>query len=404
MSLVKLPCRPRQLQKNRLEFSLQNPTLAIDTSPIEGEFGSQPRPVLSLVAKAEENLWSTLLENYHPLGDRVVIGEHLRYFAWIEGRPVALLLWGRASLKLAARDRLIGWSIEERKQNLHRVVNNYRFLILPWVRVKHLGSHILSANVRRISRDWQQAFGHGLEVLETFVDPDKFGGTTYRGANWILVGLTNGSGRIGPRYHHHGHRKFIFLYPLSRGLRARFRRAPPVNQIVSSISCSLSSPETWNMDGNSMIDPLTCAPVCTEKPNHALEAADLGLVAEELRIFHGQFRDVFPRREHWDNAGGYLAGLLSEKVGRCNAERLALLGPEAQRPRTVQHFLSSGAWSNEAVRFRNEQMVAEFLGEPDGMLQGEAATSPSSGRFRFSEEREEISRGCPPMVRNTWEN
>lgn len=359
--------------------------LEFDTSLLEGGLSGLPDIRMSIVHQDEDALWSSLLHRYHPLGARIVIGEHLKYFAWLDQRPVALLLWGRASLKLAARDRLMGWDSQERLHCLDRVANNYRFLILPWVRVPNLGSQLLSINVRRISNDWLQTFGQGLELLETFVNPDQFRGTVYRAANWIPVGYTQGSGRRGTRYHFHGHKKLIFLYPLSSQVRDSLRRrAPPLsvsnelNFLDPGTSASTSS-KTGILNGGSMTYCELKAPPCTEEPACSLEAADLEEIARELQSFHRLFRDVFPRREPWEKAEIYLRGIMSSEVERHNAERLALYGPTALPPRTVQFFLTESVWSDQAVRMRNQQLVAEQLGEPNGILILDGSDFPKKG-------------------------
>lgn len=135
-----------------------------------------------------------------------------------EQNPLGCLLFGSAAWKCAPRDDFIGWSTGARKANLHLVTNNMRFLILPWVRVPHLASHILGRVVRRISGDWVKKYGHPIHLLETFVQRDCFQGICYRAANWICVGQTSGRGRNG----HPGLKvaiKDIYLYPLTKRFR-----------------------------------------------------------------------------------------------------------------------------------------------------------------------------------------
>jgi hypothetical protein len=121
--------------------------------------------------------WRAYMQRYHYLGDVPVVGESLRYVATLDGQLVALLAWGSASLHNGPRDRYVGWDIAARRANLHLVVNNVRFLILPWVSQRHLASRVLGANLRRLSRDWQNTYGHELELAETFVDSARFAGT-----------------------------------------------------------------------------------------------------------------------------------------------------------------------------------------------------------------------------------
>jgi hypothetical protein len=169
----------------------------------------------SLVARR----WAFYLQEYHYLGLRVV-GENLGYLARdTQGRELACLLFGAPAWRCAPRDQFLGWSDETRRQRLYTVANNTRFLILPWVRVLHLASHVLGQVTRRIGADWQAKYAHGLDWLETFVERQRFAGTCYRAANWQCVGQTTGRSRQD-RDHTHGLPiKDIYLYRL--GARSR---------------------------------------------------------------------------------------------------------------------------------------------------------------------------------------
>ncbi|MCL6543546.1 MAG: DUF4338 domain-containing protein, partial [Roseiflexus sp.] len=170
---------------------------------------------LELVSGSElEPLWDSLVREYHYLGYQNLLGHRLKYLAFSGGYPVAALSWSAAALRVAVRDAFIGWSEEQRKSYLDRIANNSRFLVFPWVFVPHLASHVLSLNIHRLVRDWEQRFGHPLWLLETFVDPSRFKGTTYKAANWIFIGHTKGYGKEGKGYVHHGFIKEVYVYVL----------------------------------------------------------------------------------------------------------------------------------------------------------------------------------------------
>lgn len=178
---------------------------------------SEVRPVVVTAVEpgsAAAGRWAFYLERFHYLSLRVV-GENLGYLAQdSHGREVAALLFGAPAWRCAARDRALGWTEEERRQQLARVANNTRFLVLPWVRVPHLASHILGAVRRRIDADWRVKYGHGLQWLETFVERERFTGACYRAANWRCVGQTQGRSR---QDRHHTTRvpvKDVYLYAL----------------------------------------------------------------------------------------------------------------------------------------------------------------------------------------------
>jgi Domain of unknown function (DUF4338) len=140
------------------------------------------------------------LAHHHYLGHRNCVGENLRYLVRErEGRPVACLLFGSAAWHCRVRDAFVGWTPPQRQRRLAWMTNNTRFLILPWVRVPHLASHVLGLVARRLSCDWQRRYGHPIHLLETFVERERFTGTCYRAAGWIAVGDTAGRGRNAPR-------------------------------------------------------------------------------------------------------------------------------------------------------------------------------------------------------------
>ena len=158
------------------------------------------------------------MNRYHYLGYRSIGGQSLRYVATAGDEWVALLGWGSAALKCTVRDRFIGWDEQTKLKRLVLLSNNVRFLVLPWVRWKNLASRVLSLNLKRLSEDFQQVYGHPLYLVETFVDP-RFAGTCYRAANWPYVGLTRGWSKSGARYVRNDRPKAVYLYPLSKKAR-----------------------------------------------------------------------------------------------------------------------------------------------------------------------------------------
>ena len=142
----------------------------------------------------QEALFNSLMEQYHYLRYQQPVGEHLKYLVSAQGQVIACLAWCSAPRHLASRDRFIGWSAEARKRNLRLLAYNTRFLILPWVEVPHLASHILGRMAKLVPRDWQQMYAHPVYWLETFIDPARFKGTCYRAANWQHLGSTTGRG------------------------------------------------------------------------------------------------------------------------------------------------------------------------------------------------------------------
>lgn len=189
----------------------------------------QVRPVrLAPVQSAvERGRLTRLLQRHHYLGYRRPVGENLQYLAQDRaGRSLACLVFGAAAWTCAPRDQFIGWSPAARQRHLHRVANQMRFLVLPWVRVPHLASHLLGLVAARINRDWQSKYGHGICLLESFVERSRFQGRCYRAANWICAGQTQGRSRNDPERSRSGPCKDIYLYALRRDWR-RALQAPP---------------------------------------------------------------------------------------------------------------------------------------------------------------------------------
>jgi hypothetical protein len=204
-----------------LEFNRVRPEPArIDTTPVVDRLHNlMPLGFEQVRRTSDESLFNGLIEEHHYLGYEQPVGEHLKYLVWAQGRPVACLAWSSAPRHLGARDRYIGWSAEARRHNIRFIAYNTRFLILPWVQVEHMASHILGRMATRISADWQRMYEHPLYFLETFVDPERFRGTCYRAANWVLLGRTTGRGKQSNSYVPNRSIKEILGYPLTRQFR-----------------------------------------------------------------------------------------------------------------------------------------------------------------------------------------
>jgi uncharacterized protein DUF4338 len=199
---------------------LRPPAVFIDTTPLAMRFGQLgPVEIQPVRRTADEPLFHSLLEQHHYLGYEQPVGEHLKYLVWAQGRPVACLGWCSAPRHLGARDRFIGWDQPARKRNIRLIAYNTRFLMLPWVKVPHLASHILGRMAARISSDWQQLYAHPIYLLETFIDPARFRGTCYRAANWVVVGRTTGRGKADQTHRPNRPIKEILALPLDRHFR-----------------------------------------------------------------------------------------------------------------------------------------------------------------------------------------
>jgi hypothetical protein len=196
--------RAGEIELPPIRFRTLNPFLRrerpaamlIDTTPINGTLAElRPIELHQVRRTADEPLFNSLMEHYHYLAYEQPVGEHLKFVAWAQGRPIACLAWSSAPRHLGSRDRYIGWSAEARRRNIRFIAYNTRFLILPWVRVPHLASHLLAIMARTLSTDWERMYHHPVYFAETFIDPGRFRGTCYRAANWVLMGHTTGRGK-----------------------------------------------------------------------------------------------------------------------------------------------------------------------------------------------------------------
>jgi hypothetical protein len=192
-----------------------------DTAPIGGTVASLGLTIELVRRREGEALFARLLQGHHYLGYRRPVGEHLKYLVYAGNRPLACLAWSSAPLRLGLRDRFVGAPKEAYRHNLHQIAYNSRYLILPWVRVPHLASHLLGRIARRISADWQELYHHPLQLLESFVDTERFRGTCYRAANWICLGRSEGRGTKSIYGEPVCSIKELWVYPLGKRFRER---------------------------------------------------------------------------------------------------------------------------------------------------------------------------------------
>ena len=195
------------------------PLFGVDT-PVGKLDGLHLEPVAG--GGEPSHLWNEFIDRYHYLGFEPLPGAQMRYFArTADGRHLALLGFGAAAWKVSARDSFVGWTPAQRKSRLHLVVNNARFLILPWVRSRNLASALLGMAAGRLADDWACRYSYRPVLLETFVEIPRFRGTCYAAANWRLLGTTAGRGKLDQHRTARLPRKSVWVYPLT----ANFRRA-----------------------------------------------------------------------------------------------------------------------------------------------------------------------------------
>lgn len=215
---INLP--PRFNQKNNLKRNIYAQIPIFKKQDLTGIVGNYSKLTIQIIKQVDSYLWNYLLHYYHYLGQPKLVGEHLKYLAYLDGQVVACISWASAAWKIKSREEFIGWDESTRRKKLYLIANNTRFLVLPWIRVKHLASKVLALNLKRLSDDWQNIYNHRVYLVETFVDTSRFKGTCYKAANWQYVGQTSGSAKKGNDYLYHGQPKAVYLYSLHRKFRS----------------------------------------------------------------------------------------------------------------------------------------------------------------------------------------
>jgi hypothetical protein len=230
---IQLPPIKREVRNRLAERERPEPVIP-DNRPVHGPLADlqplefvQVRRTLekyahngrSALCAQEESLFNSLLEQYHYLGYEQPVGEHVKYLVKARGQVIAGLAWSSAPRHLKLRDLYLGWSDQARERNVHLLAYNTRFLILPWVRVPHLASHILGRMAKQVPADWQKLYAHPIYWLETFVDTSRFTGTCYRAANWQEIGTTQGRGHRAPTFEQTRPVKQMLGLPLHRKFR-----------------------------------------------------------------------------------------------------------------------------------------------------------------------------------------
>lgn len=221
---IRLPAKKRRVN-NPFVNRTKPAKITIDQSRVEGKLSEiKPLQFSQVRRTVSEKLFNSLIEHYHYLGYCHPVGEQLKYIVYCQQRPIACLAWSSVARHIGCRDRFIGWSAHSRKAHIHLLAYNSRFLILPWVRVGCLASHILARMAKIVCEDWQAIYRHPIYFLETFVDKQRFAGTCYKAANWIYLGDTTGRGKNDHTNKVNRSIKAVWGYPLSKHFRILLSR------------------------------------------------------------------------------------------------------------------------------------------------------------------------------------
>lgn len=305
-----------------------------------------------------EALWDMLIEKYHYLGSAKAIGPKLKYIIWFNDRPVSAISFNQAVYKLGARERFLNWNDKEKQEYLKHVLNNNRFLILPWIKIKNLASHIMSLSICKIKVDWSRIYGSEPYILETFVDREKYTGTCYKASNWCYIGETRGFKKVGKTYKYHGNRKLIFLYFINKNYKNLISCTGRPRQILKKWHKPL---EKIYMQ----IQQNEWHPELLKEANVKNIISQLG---DKLKSHMERFKECFYRIEQQFNANIYVKGLLSN-LERKSIEPISLeFNPDKRGVRNLQFFMKNANWDEKKALNIYQQGLSDRISDENGMI------------------------------------
>lgn len=348
---------------------------------IEGPL-SQYRPLRwELVQSAEQRQqWRQLLDAYHYLGAPGMVGANLKYFVYgPAGQLLGAVGWQSAVGHLGCRNRLLAWNPEQQARYLDRLVNNVRFLVLPWVKVPGVASVILSEGVRQLRRDWPKRYGQPVWWVESFVDRQRFAAVSYRAAGWLAIGWTRGFAKRPEGFVHHGQRKEVYLYvaqPRMRRLLHSDGRQPLLNR---AFLLAHRGKEDKQLAKTVRMKRILDAWKPELPPSFQPSVAETETVGQELSAFAALFHEAFGRVEPTRWLELYLQGLLSQSSGKGLASLRRRLGDRGLE-RHLERFLSEDRWDEFWMAERHWELAAEALSDPQGVWSIQACQFPKMGQ------------------------
>ena len=358
--------------------SFDDATVSMGAPLLQTAHLSQVRPLRfeEVSRTADVQQWNALVRRDHYLGYRKLVGMHLKYLIYsCGGELLAATGWSSSVWKLKSRDLAIGWSARERKRFLGRVANNSRFLIFPWVKIAHLASHLLAQQIGYLKRDWERKYGVRLEFLETFVDPSRFRATSYRAANWIYVGRTQGYAKTRNGFEYHGQSKEVYVYPLSTNISAALGLQ---HQPEIAVNHQYYKTLTQVKERRAQMAIAKAGWNTKVAPSFTMDSGDLSELVDVFGEYYGLFRDCFGRVEHEDLSRSYLQGLMSS-LERKSVEPMALSLLGKSRVTALQKFIGVGVWDVEKLGKRHRKEAAKTVSEPGGVFSVDGSDFPKKG-------------------------
>ena len=340
--------------------------IIIYSESLEGKLCDyQPIGVIKVTQTDDESLWDEIVSKYHYLGYEKMIGQRIKYLVTYKNMAIAAISFNRASLRIQARDSYIGWDETEKLKRLHQVVTNNRFLILPWIRIKNLASHILSRTLKMLKKDWKEQYAAELLMVETFVDREKHKGICYLAANWKYLGETKGYGKKGKAFVYHGNRKGVYIYILQK---EKIRR-------IQADSCHRTLNSVKRRAPNMMLQTPDWNPSILEEAG-ITESMVMGL-GDELSNFMKPFLQCINYSGQEVYAETFVKGFLSDLQYK-SAEPIALRYGISVRG--AQRFLGENKWDTQQMGEIYRANLSNAIAEPGGMITIDECGSAKKGR------------------------
>jgi SRSO17 transposase len=368
LTFVKSYGRLQKEECNRLKERGKKVAIRYNKTPLGGKISDYSETVrlIKVDETKWENYWDEMVSEYHYLGFKQTMGARVKYIAMLGSRPVGAISFVSAMPRLKPRDEYVGCSGEERKSLLLSAVNNNRFLILPWVKIKNIASRILSLSIKRLKTDWLKQYECDPCLVETFVDTDLYRGTCYIASNWTYLGKTKGYGKVGKRFIHHGHKKGIFVLVINRDFAKRFKpclKQHPQTKKWKVAQKMLESIPNWKADMFTKV---------------GITAKFLANIPELLNEYLKPFFKCLKRPENEANMLAMLKGLMSDEE-RKSVEPIALAYMGASRVRSMQRFMSDSIWEEDKMLRICWSRLADLVSCENGMFTVDGTDFPKKG-------------------------
>lgn len=343
-------------------------SIELDPTPLNGTLKEfQPLDIQIVNQTEHEPTWDFMVKHYHYLGYDKMFGPRIKYLVFRKGVPIAALSYNRAALRIGVRDSFIGWNDEQKQRYLPHVLNNNRFLILPWVKIRNLASHVLSRTLKMLRNDWYSIYGIEPHLLETFVDQEKYKGTCYKAANWHYLGETKGFAKEGKTFVYHGHRKGVYIYVLNQDFIDAIKN-DPAHQTLKKLSERAPNMMLHKPDWNPRI--LAQAGITDEV------VGGLGNLLEEYLAI---FSSCYARSEQRIHGECFVKGLLSN-LERKSIEPIALEYEGQSAVRGMQNFFKDGIWDDSRALKIYQERLSSVISEPSGMINADGCDFPKKGK------------------------